>query len=196
MIESVQFKNFKALRDTTLPLSRFTLIVGPNGSGKSTAMQALRVAGDPYNKSLNRFITVGLDSSARVEVVVNWGESFKGAKTILTQTGFITTEGLPAATSSFLLHKALNRIRIYSIDAEAMASPTYLEPKVTLTADGANLAVVLDRLRDEEPEILESLNEELGRWLPEFDRILFETPKTGQRAIALRIQQLSFLRER
>ena len=41
MIESVQFKNFKALRDATLPLGRFTLIVGPNGSGKSTALQRL-----------------------------------------------------------------------------------------------------------------------------------------------------------
>ena len=38
MIESVQFRNFKALRNTTLPLGRFTLIVGPNGSGKSTAL--------------------------------------------------------------------------------------------------------------------------------------------------------------
>jgi AAA15 family ATPase/GTPase len=44
MIESVHFRNFKALRDTTLPLGRFTLIVGPNASGKSTALQALKAA--------------------------------------------------------------------------------------------------------------------------------------------------------
>jgi predicted ATPase len=41
MIEFVQFRNFRVLRDTTLPLSRFTLLLGPNGSGKSTALQAL-----------------------------------------------------------------------------------------------------------------------------------------------------------
>jgi len=32
MIELMQFRNFKVLRDTQLPLGRFTLIVGPNGS--------------------------------------------------------------------------------------------------------------------------------------------------------------------
>ena len=42
MITSVHFKNSKVLRDETLPLSPFTLIVGPNGSGKSTALQALQ----------------------------------------------------------------------------------------------------------------------------------------------------------
>jgi predicted ATPase len=44
----------------------------------------------------------------------------------------------------------------------------------------------LENLRDSEPERYESLNEELGRWLPEFDRILFETPKQGQKAFLLR----------
>ncbi|MGH9929962.1 MAG: AAA family ATPase [Pyrinomonadaceae bacterium] len=47
MIKSIHFQNFKALRDATLPLGPFTLIVGPNGSGKSTAMQALRFAAGP-----------------------------------------------------------------------------------------------------------------------------------------------------
>ena len=41
MIESIQFKNFKCLRDTTLPLSPCTILVGPNGSGKSTVLEAL-----------------------------------------------------------------------------------------------------------------------------------------------------------
>ena len=41
MIESIQFKNFKCLRDTTLPLSPCTILVGPNGSGKTTVLEAL-----------------------------------------------------------------------------------------------------------------------------------------------------------
>ena len=32
----------------------------------------------------------------------------------------------------------------------------------------------------------EALNEELGRWLPEFDRILFDTPQEGHRVFRLR----------
>src|SRR5438128_11203841 len=42
MIESIQFTNFKALRNATLPLAPFTLLMGPNGSGKSTVLQALQ----------------------------------------------------------------------------------------------------------------------------------------------------------
>src|SRR5438552_3210188 len=38
MIESIEFQNFKVLRQTTLKLGPFTLLVGPNGSGKTTAL--------------------------------------------------------------------------------------------------------------------------------------------------------------
>ena len=41
MIEQVQFKNFKALRDVTLGLSPFTLIVGPNASGKTSILEGI-----------------------------------------------------------------------------------------------------------------------------------------------------------
>lgn len=44
MIESVEFKNYKALQNTTLPLSPFTLIVSANGSGKTTALKAISSA--------------------------------------------------------------------------------------------------------------------------------------------------------
>jgi predicted ATPase len=60
---------------------------------------------------------------------------------------------------------------------------------MTLEQNGAGLAGVLDRLRDHEPEQFEALNEELGRWLPEFDRILFEVPDAGQKALLLRTRE-------
>ncbi|MGA9770262.1 MAG: ATP-binding protein [Blastocatellia bacterium] len=202
MIESVEFHNFKSLRNTTLPLSRFTLIVGPNGSGKSTAMQAIQAAGDMEMVKYHRTATAGLqkDDSNNIEVVIHWGEPYAGAQ---THAIWLTGD-----KRSYLRHndkrsRDINRrdsigkaledtlaaVRIYSFDGQAIAAPSQLKPKATLVPSGANLAVVLDRLRDEEPEILEALNEELGRWLPEFDRILFETPITGHRAITLRTRE-------
>ena len=74
------------------------------------------------------------------------------------------------------------RTRVYSLDASAIIQPVRLEPAAELSPNGHNLAGVMDSLRDKEPERFEALNEEFGRWLPEFDRILFETPKTGHRA--------------
>ena len=67
--------------------------------------------------------------------------------------------------------------------------PAELEPDVELSPNGRNLVGVMDSLRDKEPERFEALNKEFGRWLPEFDHILFETPKTGQRAFLLRTRK-------
>ena len=40
-LEDVTIKNFKAIEETTVPLSDFTVIVGTNGSGKSSVLQAI-----------------------------------------------------------------------------------------------------------------------------------------------------------
>src|SRR5439155_9205875 len=53
----------------------------------------------------------------------------------------------------------------------------------------AGLATVLDQLRDGHPERFERLNQEWGRWLPEYDRILFDTPGVGSRSIRLRTRE-------
>jgi predicted ATPase len=41
MIQTVSFENFKALRDLTISLERFTVLVGPNASGKTSVLQGL-----------------------------------------------------------------------------------------------------------------------------------------------------------
>jgi len=41
MIEKVDFQNFKALRDVSLDLERFTVLVGPNASGKTSVLEGL-----------------------------------------------------------------------------------------------------------------------------------------------------------
>src|SRR5215470_1549979 len=86
MLKSIQFKNFKALRDATLPLGRFTLIVGPNGSGKSTAMQALQALHDPDRLDFHKTVSVGLPltDSTEVEIILYWGEPDVGVRTIGT----------------------------------------------------------------------------------------------------------------
>jgi predicted ATPase len=57
---------------------------------------------------------------------------------------------------------------------------------MTLGETGHGLAGVLDRLRDQHPERFDALNSELARWLPEFDKVMFDTPSQGAKAIYLR----------
>lgn len=199
MIKSVEFHNFRVLRKTILPLSPFTLIVGPNGSGKTTTLQALQGAARPGDFQYDRIATAGLQKDARaiVQIVINWGERDEGLKTTvrwnLSGTSHPSHQGPgghpPSHERQQSLNHKLGRIRIYSLEANAIAAPVTLIPAVEMGHNGVNLAGVLDRLRDQEPERFKTLNEELGRWLPEFDQILFDTPGKGQRAISLRMRE-------
>lgn len=203
MIESVQFRNFRVLRDTTLPLSRLTLIVGANGSGKSTAVQALRAAARPREWQLHQVVTAGLQptETATVEVIVHGGEAHAGVtiserwrpdkqeqpERLISLDSDIEESSVRKKDRG--LRIALERLRIYAFHAATIVAPVQLEPQVELREDGGHLAGVLDRLRGNEPERFEALNEELGRWLPEFDRILFDTPRSGSRAFLLRTHE-------
>jgi energy-coupling factor transporter ATP-binding protein EcfA2 len=40
-IQSVRIKNFRALKDMTIPFDSVTTLIGPNGAGKSTVLRAL-----------------------------------------------------------------------------------------------------------------------------------------------------------
>ncbi len=40
-IQSVRIKNFRALKDVTIPFDSVTTFIGPNGAGKSTVLRAL-----------------------------------------------------------------------------------------------------------------------------------------------------------
>ena len=45
---------------------------------------------------------------------------------------------------------------------------------------------MLERLRDEDLDRFDALNEEIARGLPEYDRVLLNTPAPGQKGLALR----------
>jgi predicted ATPase len=76
--------------------------------------------------------------------------------------------------------------RVYTFDADAIARPVQLQRTFLLQPNGLGLAAVLTNLQDQHPERFEELNVELRRWMPEFNRILFDTPQTGERAFMLR----------
>lgn len=149
----------------------------------------------PGQVDLNKLVTAGLESPSAVEIIIHWGAPYKEVKTIATWpsrgpnsvTTYKHNQGLIKIPPP-LLNPTLAGARLYSFDPQAMTTPVQLHPEMELDANGANLAGVLDRLRDREPERFEALNKELSRWLPEFDRILFDTLSQGHRAIMLRTQ--------
>jgi predicted ATPase len=197
MIEAVRFQNFKLLKQTTLLLQRFTLIVGPNGSGKTTAFQALRALADPDSCGFRTVATAGLGSNGEVRVTIQWCENSTSTSVSAAwladaspttrqyrlTMGSLTSEEMASLFTR--IREQLESTRVYSLDARAIAEPTPLEASFQLHSDGGNLAAVLDTVANHNPEIFEALNREMSRWLPEFDRILFDTTKRGSRGVLL-----------
>lgn len=202
MIESITFENFKVLRKTTLPLQPLTLIVGPNGSGKSTAIQGLLLMALRQAAQFDELWPVGGSAiaDARVSITgqfdvadasatLEWSLGRDGQRINVGRTAGSTISPQRWGVFADALHKRLAQVRVYMFQSKLIARAMPLQPNTELAEDGGNLAVVLDRIRDEAPERFDALNAELGRWLPEFDRVLFDTPAPGQRSLKLRTRR-------
>jgi predicted ATPase len=190
MLKSIHFQNFKAFRDTTLPLDRFTLIIGPNGSGKTTALQVLRAYPEMRGFNYSTCLSIGLQQGAEIGWDLGWAAPNEGAALrIRWGRGGLSHSWSSQVTNPPVLERQLASIRVFSFDAKAIAKPVQLIPHDAMLEDGSHLANVLDRLRDKQPERFQALNEELGRCLPEFDSILFDTPAPGSRAFMLRTRK-------
>jgi predicted ATPase len=181
MIQSLQFKNYRVLRDAMLPLGPFTLIVGPNGSGKSTVLHALRSVRERASAFEN--VTSIENPEGSTSVVITFADTSIQPATFTWRRGsgprWIRSEDDPG-------WHFLRRIRAYTFDEKAIIRPVQLAPITELQEDGANLAGVLDRLRDRTPEKFEAYSQEVAALAPEFDRVLFDTPDHGYRGFMLR----------
>lgn len=195
MIESIQFENVKLLCNTTLPLGRCTILVGPNGSGKSTVLEALDAIRGGNTSWLKQVASkhVPQSETMKVQLCLDWEGTGGRARCVAewrprTGSGPLQWERVGEANSSVVgtLQRVITRTRVFSFSSQAIAAPAVVTGKSELGRDGSGLAAVLDGLRDEATERFEAISSELGRWLPEFDRILFERPEDGKKAIALR----------
>lgn len=195
-IKEVHYRNFRVLKDATLPLERFTLIVGPNGSGKSTALKGLEATASPGSYQYVDLATAEerQNQNGAVTLEVAWGQPYDGLRSALFWYASDGHRWLhrfeePRGISDDLkedLQAQVSRIRVFSFEAEALARPVDIQPRIELAPSGANLAAVLDAFRDRQPERFAQLNAELAAWLPEYDGILFDTPRTGAKAFSLR----------
>jgi len=196
MIESIEFHNFKVLRDCTLPLGPCNILVGPNGSGKSTVLQALTAVREPNNVRLPQIASVTLRNEAEpedVRVALNVKHGLVRSVCLMrwdkdgVNTSHVRKEQAKVVESMPLpqLASVVKQIRVYSLDAKAIARQATVQPQIELGADGSKLAAVLDGLRDTHPDRFDAINQAIAAWLPEFGAVLFERPEEGHKSIVL-----------
>jgi predicted ATPase len=203
MIKEIRYKNFKALRDATLPLGRFTLIVGANGTGKSTALQVIsHIEKIDYTNIVSN-LTKGLNENNLIEIEMFW-DNFSSRKTVPSDNKpsiihyLDKNQNILGGSSGSFINTidwtykhneeadALRRFKVFAFDADKIAEATILRSNIEIESNGANLAGVLWQIQSSEPEIFDELNKELQRWFPEFDRVVFEIPEDGKVSFLLR----------
>lgn len=191
MIKEIRYKNFKALRDTTLPLGRFTLIVGANGTGKSTALKAFEMVKNPKKFMWQEVISVGEQKPVSISFKEEEAKVFGTANIVWNKVReekgeFLIPNGVSQNSYENLLSNFFEDFKNYSFDAEKISVPTLIKPNINIDEDGRNLPGVLLQLQSSEYERFEALNNEIQNWFPEFDRIIFEFPEDGKVTFLLR----------
>jgi predicted ATPase len=189
-ISSLRFVNFKVLRDATLPLGRTTLIIGPNGSGKTTALYAFQMIANSLRKqgvpSVADVASVGTANDVSVHVEVNWDDGKFPYKLDVRNNEPAIPRFIRRVEDEEPRRRSLANTQIFSFESDRIAEPVPLTRTLRLESNGKGLAAVLTTLQDQYPERFEELNKDLYRWLPEFNRILLDTPRPNQRAFWLR----------
>ncbi len=197
MITSVEFKNFRSLRNAVLPLERCTLIVGPNGSGKSTALKGLTLLKNHNSLKYDEVVSV----NAEGETVSIVAEISGNRGNVITSPGHWRVAwdfpGIQHKQNSRKLNwvdqeshyekKEVEGVRLFSLNPKVIAASGVLTNRPSLSEEGGGLVVMLDQLRDKHPERFAALNVALVEWFKEFDQILFDTLENGNRTFLLRL---------
>ena len=189
MIASVAFRNFKALRNTSLRLAPFNLVIGANGSGKTSLIQAVR--------QLRTLASLPLgDAQAPTreggpEIVFTFAPPHGGVTARLGCVSDVVCDLLrvdaPDAAEWAEVQRRLVTMRSYVFDHEAMAAPALRSAGDRLAGNGAHLAAVLAVWAEKHPAVFARVEAELVRLLPEFTGIVLEADAAGRIGLALRI---------
>ncbi len=187
MIASVAFRNFKALRNTSLRLSPFNLVIGPNGSGKTSLIQAVQTLRSLAKLPLGD--AAAPTRSGGPEITFSFSAPHTGVTARLACVSETVCDLLrvdsPGPAEWAAVKSKLTTVRSYFFDHKAMAEPALPMDEAELGADGTRLAAVLAARQRRAPAAFARVEAELIRLWPEYTGILFHEASAGRVGFSL-----------
>ncbi|WP_375756089.1 AAA family ATPase [Corallococcus exercitus] len=207
MIQSVQFRNFKAYRSLDLDLEPFTVLVGPNASGKTTLLDGLRMPARlatppgtlPEEGVIpESFRSFGVSQPIELTFYARFGPSL--GKVVVSGVGGPTQSWPPTARldeeSERELSRANDKLRLFlrtatllRFEARKLADASYSEEQVPAVAsDGTGLASTIAFLKLSHEDLFGEIESALKQVVPSVRKIRVERASVEQsslRTIAL-----------
>lgn len=185
MLQSFHIQNFKCLRDTTLELGPFTVLIGPNDSGKTSILDALRLLGQTFVRSYpdvfvipNQFDALVWRQEIGLEII--WQARFvsgeaKFAYSFCFPSG--TEEGRSSRGSSFRRSGTHDKSRVET-SSEIRSASSFPQPSPVETTLRALLAGRPSPLRAEFADLIPPGISDLRRYRLDPDAL--RTPAVPQ----------------
>lgn len=201
VIASVSFRNFKALRNASVRLAPFNLIVGPNGSGKTSLIESCLML-----RQLARLPAIETPSPRdpeaergdnAPEVTFRFTAPYDGWEVLMgcaSEDRCDLLQPVPLPTGGGLddwsgLRRQLQGTRSYVLDHQAMAKSHPHRPAAELSADGGNFVDVLLYWRHHTPETFSAWIDEVLRLLPEYSDVRVHGPADPRAPFALKLAE-------
>lgn len=197
MIASIAFRNFKALRQASVSLEPFNLVIGPNGSGKSSLIEALMqlrvLARLPLADTQRDDVEANRDGP---EVSFRFYPPFDGWEVVLActhETRCDLLQAIPLSTGQGLdrwdeLKTRLCSARRYELDHSAIARPAVLKPDKELSSNGGNLASLVNYWREQSPVAFAGWREDVLRVFSEYQEVSWLDRGEGTVCLGLQLQ--------
>jgi predicted ATPase len=170
VIAAIAFRNFKALRATSVRLAPFNLVIGPNGSGKTSLIEAVLRLRTLAGLPLSSRRAAHKPGSPEIEF------TFAPPHAAITAHVGCISETVcdslaiepPDAPGWPALQEELRHMRGYVLEHGAMGAPARRDRADVLSPDGSNLAAFLAGIRERAPTAFSELAGEMLRITPEF----------------------------
>lgn len=182
MIASVAFRNFKALRNASVQLEPFNLVLGPNGSGKTSLIESLL-----HLRTLARLAATDapavVSPNGHPDMTFRFRPPHEAIEVRLSCVDATACNALhvspPHAPGWTVLRDQIVRIRSFVFDHDAMAKPAPVASGQELAGNGANLGAVLANWRQHHPAAYDAFVAEALRLFPEYADFLLESHADG-----------------